>query len=104
MESLSYELIDKKGKLDNESIQNIGIGTLAGVAGGLIAGKGAIHGNKYMERQTTRFVKHVASDGLKKSATYLYKMTANYSKQFIKPAIKSIIKGTIGYKAVEAIF
>ncbi|MBQ1892122.1 MAG: hypothetical protein II164_07270, partial [Firmicutes bacterium] len=58
---------------------------------------------KYMARQVTRLGDHIVEDGVKKSVTYFYKMTANYSKQFIGKTIESFAKGTVTYKVVGAL-
>ena len=54
-----------------------------------------------MTRQTTRFAKHIATDGFKKAGKFYLKMTVNYSKRFIKPTLAGLAKGWIGGKVAN---
>jgi RHS repeat-associated protein len=101
IESLSHELIDNDGKMNGQSWAEVATDTAVGFLGGLAGGHGAIHGNKYMTRQTTRFAKHIATDGFKKAGKFYLKMTVNYSKRFIKPTLAGLAKGWIGGKVAN---
>ena len=98
LESLGHELIDNDGRMNEESWSEVGTDTVAGFLGGLAGGHGAMHGNKYMAKQTTRLAKHIATDGVKKAGSFYLKMTVNYSKQFIKPTLQGLAKGWVGGK------
>lgn len=103
VESYSHELIDNNGNVNEINRSNVAASTIAGMAGGLIGGKGAINGNKYMSKQLNRLGKHVSTDGLQKAGTFYYKMTANYSKQFITPTLTGIAKGWIGSRSANSL-
>ena len=70
----------------------------------MFGGKGAIYGNKYMNMQVSRLIEHSVSDGLKKTVKFGWKMTKNYSKQFILPTMWGTTKSTFGSKVSEKIF
>jgi hypothetical protein len=100
IESLSHELIDN-GKMSSESWAEVKSDAMAGFLGGLSGGSGAVYGNKYMSQQGSRFLKHIATDGLKKASSFYTKMTANYSKQFVKSTLSGLAKGWIGGKVAN---
>ncbi len=103
LESLGHELIENDGKMNDESWLEVRTDTAVGFLGGLAGGHGAMHGNKYMAKQTTRLVKHIATDGMKKAGNFYLKMTVNYSKQFVKPTLQGIAKGWVGGKIASAV-
>ena len=100
VESVGHQLIDK-GTVDSKKLF---ADTIEGAIGGLFGGKGAINGNKYMNRQVSRLIEHSVSDGLEKAVSFGWKMTKNYSKQFILPTAWGIVKSTFGNKVSEKIF
>lgn len=102
-ESVLHKAIDGKNFGDSETWADIAVGTLSGAVGGLLGGAGAVHGNKYMTRQISRLGKHLISDGVSKAGTYFYKMTANYSKQFIFKTAWSIVKSTVASKTASTL-
>ena len=103
VESFGHKLIDTDGELSQEDWLEIGKDTIVGFVGGLAGGNGATHGNKYMMRQESRFLKHLIPDGISKAHSFAWKMTANYSKQFIVPTLKGLTKGWFGGKLVDKI-
>ena len=103
VESLSHELIDNNGKMSEKSWANVATDTTAGFLGGLAGGHGAMHGDKYMAQQISRLASHITTDGLKKASSFYLKMTINYSRQFIKPALQGISKGWIGGKIASCL-
>ena len=102
IESAGHQLIDD-GKID---VAELAIDTVSGAVGGFVGGRGAAYANKYMGRQTSRFFSHLGSDGIKKAGTFYYKMTANYSKQFIKGTLsgigRSLVGGKVAQKGIES--
>ena len=46
-------------------------------------------------------IRHLGFDGIKKAGTFYYKMTANYSKQFIKGTLSGIGRSLIGGKVAQ---
>ena len=102
-ESLGHELIDNDGKMNAKSWGEVGADTLAAFCGGIVGGRGATYRNKYMNRQCSRFFKHVGSDGLKKAGKFYYKMTATYSKKYIGKTAWGIAKSFIGGKVASAL-
>ena len=57
-----------------------------------------------MGRQITRLKNHYKVDGLKKSFGFYKKMTATYSKQFIKATVWGIAKGWGGAQSSGNLF
>ena len=102
-ESVLHKAIDGKDFSNSDTWTDIAVDTLSGAVGGLLGGSGAIRGNKYMSRQVSRLGKHLISDGIGKAGAYFYKMTANYSKQFILKTAWSIAKSTFAGKAANAL-
>ena len=92
--------IDNSGEMSsvnwNKVIKNTAMDFVCGVLGG----DGATHGNKYMRRQELRLLKHIPEDGFSKAMNFAWKMTANYSKQFVAPIF---IDSIAGYFINEAI-
>ena len=83
IESIGYQLVENRGDINKLNYSRVATSFASGFISGAIGGDGATLGNKYMQRQTTRFLNHIASDGLETAGKYFYKMTAKYSKQFI---------------------
>ena len=98
VESLGHELIDNHGEMSKESWIEVGKDTAIGFVGGLAGGSGAIKGDTYMLRQGSRFLKHYSTDGLRKSLSFFYKMTATHSKKFIVPTLVGIARSYVGGK------
>ena len=101
IESAAHQLIDNDGdfkKMDKmELLTDFTVGMIGGAAGG----NGAIRGNKYMANQAKSFGKHYAANGLKNAISFYYKMTANYSIQFIGSTLWGITKGFVGGKLAD---
>ena len=98
VESIGHQVIDT-GSVD---VSKLLVDTAEGAIGGLIGGKGAINGNKYMNRQVSRLLTHRKTDGLKNALKFGWKMTKNYSKQFVLPTVWGITKSFAGGKIAEA--
>ena len=96
-ESVGHQLIDN-GKVDSMKLT---VDVLAGAAGGLIGGSGAINGSKYMTQQASRFVSKAGTSGIKTAGKYFYKMTANYSKGFVSKTVYGLAKGFVGNSIVK---
>ena len=96
-ESVGYQMIDN-GKVDSMKLT---VDVLAGAAGGLIGGSGAINGSKYMTQQASRFVSKAGTSGIKTAGKYFYKMTANYSKGFVSKTVYGLAKGFVGNSIVK---
>ena len=99
VESIGHQLIDTGGIDAGQLLAD----TAEGAIGGLIGGKGAINGDKYMKRQVSRLFSHAISDNAKKAWDFGWKMTRKYSKKFIVPTIVGIVKSFAGAKTAEAI-
>ena len=56
-----------------------------------------------MNRQVSRVLTHRKTDGLKKALNFGWKMTKNYSKQFVLPTVWGIGKSVAGGKIANAI-
>ena len=95
VKSVAYQLIDNKGDFRSLNYVDVGMDFASGFVSGAIGGKGAINGDKYMQKQVSRFLNHVTSDGLIKAGTFFYKMTAKTSKKYVGSTLVSIVKSTV---------
>ena len=92
IESIGHQLIENKGNIRKIDYCRVAENFAVGFTSGAIGGNGATLGNKYMQGHTSRFLNHIASDGLEKAGKYFYKMTANYSKQFTSKTVLGVLR------------
>jgi hypothetical protein len=93
VESMAHQLIDSDGDFSQINGTEVLTDFTVGMIGSAAGGNGAIRGSKYMAYQGKSFAKHAASKGTQNAVSFYYKMTANYSKQFIRPTVTGISRG-----------
>jgi hypothetical protein len=90
---MAHQLIDSDGDFSQINGTEVLTDFTVGMIGSAAGGNGAIRGSKYMAYQGKSFAKHAASKGTQNAVSFYYKMTANYSKQFIRPTVTGISRG-----------
>ncbi len=100
-ESYAHKAIDKGSfELDSADWKEIGVSTAIGTVSGLIGGRGAIKGDKYMGRQVSLLKSKLFTSEAGKGMKFYYKMTANMSKRFIGKTVKGFVLGFCSNKAM----
>ena len=80
----------------------LAIDTVSGAAGGLIGGKGAAHGHKFMAYHRKQFVKNASIEGLSEAIIKFGKHTWKWTKSNLKGATYwGVIRAFVGNKVVN---